>query len=126
VDEIQIFYVAMLIPAVIVLGVATLPSTGQLKGRLDRESLLILATAPHSLGQIFKLAPLFFRIDFLWWPWFWFVFFSIAFVVCLKFAFVRWHPGGWRKQCKLAFSLLYFAVHWLLYAYAAFFGVPFL
>jgi len=58
------------------------------------------------------------------WPWFWFVYFSVALMLSFKWAFQRWSAGGWWKKCELAFSLLYFGANWLLYAFAVFIGFP--
>ncbi len=124
-DVVQLFYAAMLIPPAIVLLTAALPATARRQHpRLDMESLLLLATAPHSVGQVFILHRLLFRTDFRWWPSLWFVYLSIAVALSVRLAFHRWNGRGWRRQCELAFSLLYFGAHWLLSAYAIFVGAP--
>ena len=125
-DVVQLFYVAMLIPPAIVLLTAALPASArpQQQPRLDIEGFLVLATAPHSVGQIFILQRLFFGMGFRWWPWFWFVYFGVAVALSAGFAFRGWNALGWRKQCELAFSLLYFGAHWLLSAYAVLVGAP--
>ena len=124
-DALQLFYVAMLIPPAIVLLTAALPATARRQQpRLDMDGFLLLATAPHSVGQIFIVQRLLFRIDFRWWPLFWFVYFSIALALSVAFAFRRRNARGWRRQCELAFSVVYFGAHWLLSGYAVFVGAP--
>lgn len=125
-DEVQVFFLVMLIPPAIVLLTATLPARARRQqARLDVEGFLILATAPQSISQVFILQRLFFRFDFRWWPcWFWFVYFSIALALSFRVALLRWNGIGWTKQCELAFSLLYFGIHWLLYALGTFIGIP--
>ncbi len=124
-DEVQLFFLVMLVPPAIVLLTAALPTTARRQqARLDLEGVLILATAPHSVGQILELQGLFHGMDFRWWPWFWFGYFSIALALSFRIAFLRWNARGWRKQCELAFSLLYFGAHWLLYGIGAFVGFP--
>lgn len=124
-DELQILYSVMLLPPGIVLLSAVMSATDlRHQARLDIESFLILASAPHSLGQVFVLQRLFFSMDFQWWPWLWFVYFSITFPLSIRFAFRHWNAGGLRKQCELAFSLLYFGAHWLGYAFGTFVVPP--
>lgn len=111
----RLFYLVMLIPPVLVLGAGVISYFRHHRMHLYREDILTLATVPNSAMWIAGVwVP----------PVIPFAYISIGAITSLVLLFAGWRGRGAKRQCEIAFCLLYFGMHWLLYALAIFGGVP--
>ncbi len=122
-QQVTWFCLALLLPPAIVLASAVGAAAARRRRiHVDREGLLVLATAPSSLTFLVlaNTTPC--------WPgmlWITLAYFSAGLFMSIAFTFLDWRThGGW-QQCELVFCLLYFGgFFWLFFPFWLVGGAP--
>jgi hypothetical protein len=57
-------------------------------------------------------------------PWIIFAYMSVGIILSFAVVYVDGRAHGVWRDCEMAFCLLYFGVHWLLFAFVLLMGFP--
>ena len=121
-EKVLWLYVATLIaPAIVLAGAIWASAVRHQSFHFSREDLLTLATVPSSITI---MASMVVTVQTPAISWITFVYISVGIILSFVVVYVDGRTHKVWRDCEVAYCLLYFGAHWLLYAFVLLVGVP--